>query len=81
MRKGDRLPSAETLSDARGRIVNWWEVAYAATDWRERFRLEAVTSLPGLSDSPTLDDIYQAVRHQRARLKSDQQLAEWSLGE
>jgi len=56
-------------------------MAYATTEWRERFRLEAVTSLPGLSDSPALDDIYQAMRHQRARLKSDQQLAEWSLGE
>lgn len=58
LRKGDRLPSAETLSDARKRIVDWWEVAYAKTDWRERFQLEAVTALPGLSDSPTLEDIF-----------------------
>lgn len=80
LRKGDRLPSAETLTIARERILAWWDAAYLNSDWRERFQVEAVTSLPGLAESPTPDDVYHAMRHQRARLKADQQLAEWSLG-
>lgn len=80
LQKGDRLPSASALDDARDRILHWWQAAYVTTDWRERFQLEAVTALPGLSDAPDLGDIYHAMRHQRTRLKSDQQLAEWSLG-
>src|SRR6056297_1142426 len=79
LRKGDRLPSAETLTEARARILAWWDAAYLTSDWRDRFQLEAVAALPGLAESPTLEDVYHAMRHQRARLKADQQLAEWSL--
>ena len=45
--------------------------------------MEARYSLPGIFDgSPSLDDIFLATLHQRARLKQDQQLVEWqaSLG-
>jgi hypothetical protein len=28
---------------------------------------------------PGLEDIYDAMQHQRTRLKADQQLAEWSF--
>ncbi|MFN2328204.1 MAG: methyltransferase domain-containing protein [Chromatocurvus sp.] len=78
--KGDRLPSAATLSLARTRIEHWWQTAYLDSPWRERFLLEAASSLPGISDTPGVQDIYHAMRHQRARLKADQQLAEWTLG-
>ena len=45
--------------------------------------MEARYSLPEIFDgSPSLDDIFLAALHQRARLKQDQQLVEWqaSLG-
>jgi hypothetical protein len=78
--KGDKLPSAYTLADARSRILNWWQRGYVDSPLREKFLLEAGSSLPKLVDGePGLDEIYTAMLHQRARLKSDQQLAEWSV--
>ena len=78
--KSDRLPSAETLAEARGRMVDWWSRAWIDNPREEQFFMEAIYSLPGLSeDQPSLEDIHQAARHQRARLRQDQQIAEWSL--
>lgn len=77
--KGDKLPSAVALADARDRIIHWWENAYLKSPLREKFILEAGTSLPNLLDDElTPDDIFTAMLYQRARLKSDQQLAEWT---
>lgn len=77
--KGDKLPSAATLSSAHERIVDWWQQAWLNSQYRERFLLEATASLPTLVQSPAPSDIYQAMLHQRARLKADQQLAEWTF--
>ena len=78
--KGDKLPSASAMSDARGRIVEWWRHAYLESPLKQKFLLEAGSSLPQLVDrEPGLEDIYTAMLHQRARLKSDQQLAEWPV--
>ncbi len=77
--KGDKLPSAETLSSAHGRILDWWDQAWLGSPHRERFLLEATVSLPTLVEQPAPADIYQAILHQRARLKADQQLAEWTF--
>ena len=45
-----------------------------------KFLLEAGSSLPKLVDGELgVGDIYLALLHQRARLKADQQLVEWSL--
>ena len=76
--KRDRLPSAETLSDAQNRMVDWWDSAWIDTQNEEQFFIEASYSLPGLSSEiRSLDAIFQAVRHQRLRLKQDQQIPEW----
>jgi SAM-dependent methyltransferase len=78
--KGDKLPSAQAMSDAHGRIINWWQHAYVDSPLRQKFLLEAGSSLPQLADGePGLEDIYSGMLHQRARLKSDQQLVEWSV--
>jgi 2-polyprenyl-3-methyl-5-hydroxy-6-metoxy-1,4-benzoquinol methylase len=78
--KGDKLPSAYAMADARDRILDWWQHAYMDSPLKERFLLEAGSSLPSLIDgNPGLGEIYTSVQHQRARLKSDQQLVEWSL--
>jgi len=76
--KGDKLPTADALHDASERIQNWWQRAYIDSDLRSRFLLEAQVSLPLIEDSPALESIYQGILHQRARLKADQQLAEWN---
>jgi len=78
--KGDKLPSASTMHDARNRIIDWWQHAYVDSPLKEKFLLEAGSSLPKLVEGePGLEDIYSAMLHQRARLKADQQLVEWSL--
>jgi hypothetical protein len=78
--KGDKLPSASAMSDARNRIIEWWEQAYVDSPLKEKFLLEAGSSLPSLVEGePELEDIYAAMLHQRARLRADQQLVEWSV--
>ena len=77
--KLDKLPSSLAMSDAREHIIDWWSSAWEQSPRREQFFLEASYSLPGLSGGhPSLEDVYQATVHQRARLKQDQQLVEWS---
>lgn len=79
--KGDKLPSAYAMSDARLRIIDWWQHAYVDSPLKEKFLLEAGSSLPKLVDGePGVEEIYLAMLHQRARLKADQQLVEWSVG-
>lgn len=78
--KSDRLPSAETLMGARDRMIDWWSRAWLDGPRMEQFFMEAAYSLPGLTgDQPSLEEIHQAARHQRARLRQDQQIAEWPL--
>ncbi len=81
IQKGDRLPSAIAMADAKQRITEWWHRAYFDSPLQERFLMEAEVSLPRLtSGTPDPADMYHALLHQRARLKEDQQIAEWSLG-
>ena len=75
------LPSDRLLRSAQDRVLYWWESAYLTDEpeFSDRFWLEANASLPGvISDRGTLDDIFDAVRLQRMRLKHDQQAPEWA---
>lgn len=78
--KSDRLPSADQLEKASNRIKRWWHQAYTKTEYEPRFYEEASAALP-LSPNETLslDDLLTGVRRQRVRLRTDQQIAEWSL--
>ncbi|MAT92050.1 MAG: methyltransferase type 11 [Halioglobus sp.] len=77
--KGDKLPSAVALSDAKNRIQSWWRRAYVESSYGERFFLELSASLPNLVEGERdLEAIYDAMLLQRTRLKADQQLVEWS---
>jgi hypothetical protein len=79
-KKGDRLPSAEQLEAAAGRIRDWWHRAYADTEYASQFFEEADAALPlARSQSETLDDLLTGVRRQRVRLRTDQQIAEWDV--
>lgn len=77
--KRDRLPSSTAMADARDRMLEWWRHAWVQSPQEDQFFMEARYSLPGIEvDTPRLDDIFTAAQHQRARLKQDQQLIEWS---
>jgi SAM-dependent methyltransferase len=77
-RKGDRLPSAESLIDARDRIVEWWQTAYVAEEvMEERFFDEAIAALPGTL-TQSAEEVFDGLMLQRATLRRDQQLAEWT---
>jgi SAM-dependent methyltransferase len=77
--KSDRLPSATQLEDAAERIQDWWHRAYQQTDYEPQFYEEASAALPlSSTDSSTLDTLLTGLRRQRVRLRTDQQIAEWS---
>lgn len=78
--KSDCLPSADQLERSAERIQEWWHLAYHQTDYQRRFYEEATAALPLRSDTATtLDDLLTGVRRQRVRLRTDQQIAEWSV--
>ncbi|WP_263790633.1 methyltransferase domain-containing protein [Salinibacter sp.] len=77
-KKSDRLPSAQQVEAAADRIQDWWHRAYQKTRYEPRFYEEANAALPLRSDETTLDDLLTGLRRQRVRLRTDQQIAEWS---
>lgn len=79
--KRANLPSARLMLAARDRIMSWWESAYGSptSPIRERFGLEAASSLPGvLPSAPDLDSCFEGAFAQRTKLRYDQQVPEWS---
>ena len=61
-------------------MLEWWRHAWVQSPQEDRLFMEALYSLPGLEvDTPSLEDIFIAAQHQRARLKQDQQLIEWQI--
>ena len=77
--KSEKLPSAPLMHNSRNRITDWWSSAYISSTMEEQFLMEAQAALPLVSDSTSdLAIIFEAVMHQRARLKANQQLVEWN---
>jgi len=77
--KSDRLPSANQLEAAADRILDWWHRAYAKTDYEPRFYEEATAALPlPFDEVSSLGELLTGVRRQRVRLRTDQQIDEWS---
>lgn len=79
--KRDRLPSEQKLIGAKARMQDWWAMAWLAEDsatQKQRFFAEANIALPGLTpQNDSIDDLFEAILLQRARLKDMQQLNEW----
>lgn len=75
--KSDKLPTGSKLYASRDWIVHWWQQA-----WQEdtsEFFTQANLALPNLSAANTnFDDVFEAFCFQRDRIKSIQQLQEWS---
>ena len=77
--KKEKLPSAPLLHNSRNRITGWWNTAYMKSRMEEQFLMEAEAALPLVGDGTSdLAIIFEAVMHQRARLKANQQLVEWN---
>lgn len=81
-KKKDKLISSNTLFSSRERIETWWQHAYFSSEdqrYNERFRREAITSLPLIEDSRIgfFDSMFDALQLKRAGLKQNQNLAEW----
>lgn len=79
--KRSQVPTDRLLRASQERILGWWEAAYtqAQPTLKERFWLEAASSLPGVKAAKvTLDDVFDAVCLQRMKLKNDQQVPEWT---
>ena len=78
--KRDKLPAYPLLRHAQDRVISWWDAAYEQNPpgVSSRFRLEAMSSLPGITNQDcTLDEIFDALCLQRMRLKHDQRVPEW----
>ncbi len=76
--KSEKLPSAPLMHNSRNRITDWWNSAYMSSRMKEQFLMEAEAALPLVGESSSdLTMIFEAVMHQRARLKANQQLVEW----
>jgi len=78
--KRDRLPSASTLSGAKGGIIGWWRQAYldsTETPLPDQFLQEARATLPTLSTADP-EEVFDRVSLQRIRLRHDQQVPEWN---
>jgi SAM-dependent methyltransferase len=78
--KSDRLPAADLLDRAQGRITEWWNEAYVGSEHHRRFVFEADASLPGTDlevDDPDVDEVFRALDWQVQRMRRDQQIESW----
>jgi SAM-dependent methyltransferase len=78
--KGNKLPSAGLLLQSQKPITDWWQQAYVDDDsFNPTFFIEAQSALPLFDENTvSLETVFDAMQHQRARLKANQQLAEWN---
>lgn len=81
--KGDKLVSASTLDNARERMLDWWNRAYASgSAFEHRFLCEASATLPmqsPLESSIQLESVFDGVALKRLILKRDLQITDWVL--
>lgn len=78
--KREKLPSAGIMHSSKKRIMDWWEAGYCSRNLQERFFTEAEAALPLVDRQEfSLDSVFEAAMHQRARLKANQQLVEWTF--
>jgi len=80
LRKSEKLPSASIIESSTKRILNWRDIGYTNSNLKEQFFIEAYSALPGLdSNEQSLMNIFDAMKHQRNRLRVNQQLVEWGV--
>ena len=76
--KSDRVPSKTRLIEARSRILDWWELAWASDTEKLHFFHEAHLSLPTL-DSSTLnfEEVFDAMQFQVYSIRHRLSVREW----
>jgi SAM-dependent methyltransferase len=75
-KKSDKLPSAGKLLSAKDWISHWWRQAWEEN--KTEFFTQANLSLPKLHlNNESYEDVFEAMKLQRARLRDIQQLQEW----
>ena len=63
MKKGDRVPKGTALRASRCRVLDWWQGAFDAPEYRSMFFTQAGLALPGLSSqTKDFDDIFEAMQ-------------------
>jgi SAM-dependent methyltransferase len=83
--KSARLPSAGLLLAARARLIDWWRRAYvedprlASRFWREAERyIPEYRYDPSRGVEENLSEVFEGVEWHIARVRRDQQIANWS---
>lgn len=80
--KSDRLVTSARLGESRELIESWWETGYFREEpisYAERFRREAVASLPLIDDHGNLfENMFDAMQLKRQAIRLNQNLQEWS---
>jgi len=81
LEKSDRLVTSARLSEARGLIETWWQTGYfreTPVSYAERFRREALASLPLLDDNGAFfESMFEAMQLKRQAIKLNQNLQDW----
>jgi len=79
--KRELIVGAAKLTEAKPRIMHWWQEAYleGAHPLRLRFLEEARGTLPvaGEAGGLNLEDLFAALDFRRLRLRQETQIAEW----
>ena len=74
--KSDKLPSLAKLQDAKPIITEWWQQGWQHN--QEEFFEQANLALPNLPlTNRNFEDVFEAMKLQRNRIKDFQQLEEW----
>lgn len=74
--KSDKLPSMIKLQNAREHVLNWWHQGWENN--QDEFFEQANLALPNLSlHNRNYEDVFEAMKLQRNRIKDFQQLDEW----
>ncbi len=80
-KKRNKLPGAELLRSAQGRIQEWWDKGYLKAPNQmlsERFMTETKATLPVIERVDfQVGDVFDALNMQQIRLKHDQQIPVW----
>lgn len=76
--KSDRVPSKARLSEAKARVLSWWQIAWTSEPEKAQFFNEACLSLPTLTSSPTeFEEVFDAMQFQVYGVKQRLQINEW----
>ncbi|WP_291810220.1 class I SAM-dependent methyltransferase [Limnobacter sp.] len=76
--KSDKLPSAPLMGKSKTSITTWWQEGYLNSSMDESFWIQAKAALPFGDQLKDVDSLFDAMCLQRAVLKKNQRIEEWS---